>query len=160
MEINQISNLLSNRPKGSIAWIQIRRLGKTKAAFKSENIEKVSRFPFQVGVDYSNRSPVKQAVEDGLRDAPQLPKHIKKVFTLNGIKFWRGHNGKIYLPIPSSGERKFSQWLQDGKPVEVNLIREKLISSEFPNKLTKAETESKGQALFFAPTIENIESIA
>ena len=160
MNITTLSKKLSSKPKGSIAWITVKRPAKLRAAFKSENIEKVSRFPFQVGIDYAKRSPVKDAVEAGERAAPELPKHIKEAFVSDGIKFWRGHNGKIYLPIPSSGEMKRSEWLQDGSPVESELIREKLLASEFSKRQSKSEAESKGQVLFFAPTIENIEEIA
>jgi len=160
MTVEEIALALQDR-QNKLFSIEVRRSANLRAAFKNLVIEKKSNYQ-GILCDYARRGPVREAIESGERDAPVLPSHIQEVFYCDGVKFWRGKNGEVYFPMPITGNNVKVVWFLNNEPVPFDDIKEYLLSSEIP-KVTSAEkkasTEDKGQALFNAIKITNIQRI-
>lgn len=154
MQINEIAKRLENRQPGTFFTVKMRRPAKVRKGV-TDQIEKESEAYAQL-CDYAARKPVREAVEAGERDAPELPSHIAEVFRIGAVRFWRGHNGKVYLPcVVNGGPTAKATWLRNGEPVDKAEIEPMLLASE-----TAKRTEPKeGQAAFFGVSIENILEI-
>lgn len=114
--------------------------------------------------DYSNRSPVKTAVADGERDAPELPSHIAEAFYVGGVRFWRGkgENPKIYLAMCAVDNPTVPpkvQWYMNDEPCNKDAVQPFLLASENVKPQAKETIEDKGQARFFGIDITNILEI-
>jgi membrane carboxypeptidase/penicillin-binding protein PbpC len=159
MQVNEIVQALSSKNKGAFFSVTIL---KNCATLKSatEVVEKETRMTVQF-CDYSARAAVKNAVEDGTREAPELPSHIEKTFTEGNVKFWQGRNGTIYMPLPLAGSKSTAHWYLNGEEVPYKEVEPYLLASEKPKvKKDKEELAEKGQVPFVAPKIENIIRIA
>lgn len=161
MKKEQVIAALATRARGTFATITVNRAAKVRKAFEAVDLRKESKIQFQIGVDYANRRPVREAVESGEREAPELPAYVASVETVDGVKLWHHTNGNISLPLPQGGNGATrSQWLLGGQPVEESEIAGMLLASELKTKQNKEETEAKGQAMFNTIKLENIVSIA
>ncbi len=159
MNISEIAKALNQKPKGTIFTYTIGRKAKTRKSYDGAEIIKKSVAQGMVGTDYANRKPVREAVENGERDAPELPSHIAETFTVDGIKFWRGSNGNVYFPVCATGNKPQTQWLIDGESVDLDEIKDFLLASEYAKSPSKEDLADKGQVPFVAVNIENIEAI-
>ena len=153
----EIANALASKSAGQFFTIRTRRDGKVRKG-TADSIQKVSTMQGML-TDYARRKAVREAVESGERDAPELPKHIAESFTEGGVRFWRGHNGKVYFPVCLTGNAPKSQWYRNGAEVTLDDIREALLASETAPRPDKTETEERGQALFVAVGIESVEAV-
>lgn len=159
MDIIQIAQALSQKPKGTIFTYRIERKAKTRKSYDGGTITKTSIAQGMVGTDYANRKPVREAVENGERDAPELPSHIEEAFITDGIRFWRGKNGEIYFPVCATGNKSKTSWAIDGEEVSLDEIKDYLLSSELPKEVNKDDLADKGQVPFIAVNINNIAAI-
>lgn len=155
MTKEQIASIIKDR-KGQFFTITVQRPAKTLQG--APNIEKRSEYQGQ-NCDYANRSPVRTGVEEGNREAPVLPSHIKEVVMIEGVKFWLGHNGQYYFPMPITGNKPKVAWYLENELSTFENVQQFLYASEKTKKPTKEETEEKNQVLFNAIKIENIVSI-
>ena len=107
---------------------------------------------------YGKRRSVREAVEKGEREAPQL-KAWQKVVMVDGVRFI-AHvtKGTFYLGFPVMSFGK-SSWTLDGKPTTKEALREFFQPSAFTPAPTKADFNALGQDLYRSPKIENIESM-
>lgn len=152
-----IAAAIEGRGKGQYYSLVMRRPGKLRKSAGDMNIVKESRVTGQLA-DYSHRSSVRTAVEEGERDAPELPGYVERVSYIGNVKFWHGRNGKTYLPV-TVAQSHTAQWYWNDAPVEIATIAEYLLASETAERESKAEIEEKGQAQFFAVSLDNIASI-
>lgn len=149
----QIAQTLSKKRAGSIFTLVIQREAKT---FKgSPRIEKVTKMQGML-CDYANRTPVKEGVASGIRGEVELPSHIEKSVFVEGVRFWQGSKGQIYLPVTVSGNKQEVIWLLEGRPVQKSEIEQYLLSSEKQVKPDKEELAEKGQVPFVSVKIENV----
>jgi hypothetical protein len=160
MTITEIVQALSSKKKGTIFTYVIARPAKTRAKYVGDAITKTSVAQGMVGTDYANRKAVKEGVEDGIRDEVELPSHIVESFIMDGIRFWRGKSGDIYLPVCATGNRSQTSWQIGGVDTTLDEIKDVLLSSEYAKKTpTKDDLAEKGQVPFLAVKIENIAEI-
>lgn len=158
MEATAIALALTNRQKGSFYTIEMQRPAKTFKTYSGAVIEKHSTLQ-GILCDYANRSPVKNAVADGMRDEPELPSHIQTAFSIGNVKFWLGKNGKTYLAVCATGNEPKVQWYLGGQPVRKSDVEQYLLASEKQKPAEKEETEDKGQAVFFGIDVTNILAV-
>ena len=158
MTVSQIASILTAKQGGSFYSVKVNRPGKVRKGV-ADNITKVSVFQGMLA-EYSNRKPVKDAVVAGERDTPIMPVWAESI-EIEGMRFWRNvKNGNLYLPVCVTGNPSKAQWYRNGEPVNLDDVKDNLLASEYAPKPSKEETEEKGQALFVAVSVENIESIA
>jgi hypothetical protein len=157
MDAISIAKLLANRAAGSFYSVTMKRRAKTFKTYTGGVIEKESTMTGILCL-YANRAPVKTAVEDGIREEPELPSHIANSFKIGNVNFWAGKNGKTYLTLCAIGKPKV-QWYLDGEPCAKSDVQEFLLASETSKPIDKDETEEKGQAVFFGIDVENILSV-
>lgn len=154
----EISTALESRKGGQFVTVFISRPAHLRAAFKGMDIRKNSRVQVQLA-SYANRKAVKEAVEAGTRDAPELPSHISHVETIGNVRFWKGKNGKTYFPYPVIGGNTTSEYVQNGNVVDAESIRQFCLASEFPNRASVETLAERGQVPFIGVTVENIKDI-
>lgn len=167
MKKQEILKALGKLQPGSLCVVTVNREALTRAATpEAGKIRKETIYHFQLCA-YANRKPVRKAIEAGLRDEPELPRHIRKSENAgNGLKFWIGYNGVEYLALPVFGDRaKFTvTWTRDGKPVNVKDIWQYLTAEERRSveraKYEKKEREAKGQAVARGVKLTNVKSIS
>lgn len=155
MDATSIAKALENRKPGSFFSVKMRKVAKT---FKgvTEVVEKESTMTGQL-CDYSARAAVKNAVNEGERDAPELPSHIENSFMEGSVKFWQGKTGTVYLPMPLAGNKTKVQWYLGGNPVEYAEVEPYLTSADKPKeRKDKDELAEIGQVPFVGINIENI----
>jgi len=152
-----IANTLANR-QNQFFTIKVRRPAKVRKSLPAPAIEKESLYQGLL-CDYARRAPVREAVEAGEREAPVLPSHIKEVYHINGVKFWRGNNEQEYFPMPISGNKPKVTWYADGHEVPFDDIKMYLLASETNTKPAKAEVEENNQVLFNSIKLENIVEV-
>lgn len=158
MTVSQIASILTAKQGGSFYSVKVNRPGKVRKGV-ADNITKVSVFQGMMA-EYSNRKPVKDAVDAGDRNAPVMPVWAESV-EVEGMRFWRNiKTGQHYLPVCVTGNPSKATWFRNGEEVTLDAIKDSLLASEYAPKPTKEETEEKGQALFVAVSVDNIESIA
>jgi hypothetical protein len=104
-------------------------------------------------VEYSNRREVREAIEEGVREAPELPKWAEIVM-LEDIKFWRHtEKGSMYFPVVLSGNSPTSEFIVNDEVVEPDTLN--LYAADKP----KPRNVKEGQVPFFTASIENIVRI-
>jgi hypothetical protein len=158
MTPHEISDALETRKGGQFVTVFISRPAHLRAAFAHMNIRKISRVQLQLA-DYANRAPVKEAVENGTREAPVLPKHISHVETIGNVRFWIGFNGKTYLPYPVIPGNTTTEYTMNGKVVTADVIKSYCLASEFPNRPSVEALAERGQVPFIGVTVENVMDI-
>lgn len=154
MTIEQIAQTLSQRGAGEIFTVEMIRPAKVRKGV-SQDIKKHSVFQGQ-HCDYANRSPVREAIEAGVRDEPQLPGHIAYSFQEDGVRFWQGKNGEVYLPVVIFDGHNKTTWYSNGAEVAKSDIAMYLLASE--NSKPKDNTD-KGQVPFVGINVQNILDI-
>lgn len=150
MNSEDIVSVIKPMKPGSFYSIVIEKLIKTK-----DGVEVLKRTTAQgmAKVEYSNRREVREAVEEGVREAPELPAWAEIVM-IDDIKFWR-HTGKgsLYFPVVLSGNSPTSEFIVDGEVVEPDTLN--LYAADKPKKREVKE----GQVPFFTVSVENIVKI-
>jgi hypothetical protein len=159
MTTEQVAAALATKRKGTIFTLRVARPAKLRAGSRDMDIVKASVMQGMANTDYASRGPVREAVALGERDAPALPKHIEKTFTENDVKFWKGHNGEIYLPVCLTGNHAEVTWLQDGEEVSLDEIKDHLLASEYASRTDKDDLAERGQVPFIGVNVKHIESV-
>lgn len=154
MDIDSIAQSISERGLGQMFTVEMIRPAKVRSGVAID-IQKHSVFQGQ-HCDYANRTPVREAVEAGVRSEPELPRHISHSFIVDGVRFWQGFNNEIYLPVVLFGGNSKTTWYRNSQPVEKTDIAMYLLASE--NTERKDNTD-KGQVPFVGINIQNILSI-
>ncbi len=157
MTPEQIAEKLVSRAKGQLYTIKSRRPCKLR---KGVNLE-IFKETEQQGMlcDYSRRGPVREGVESGEREAPELPKGVKAVKHIGGVKFYEMFNSNICLSVPLSGNPPKSKYLINDKEVTPEEINDYLLASEKVEPESKEELEKIFQAPFKMISVKNIVSI-
>jgi len=155
MDAQTIASQLADKKPGQFFTVLVRREAKTYKSYDGAVIEKESVMQ-GILCDYANRAPVKNAVEDGMRDEPELPVHIDHAFKIGNVKFWQGKNGKVYLCVVATGNEPKAQWYLGGEPCKKEDVAPFLMASESPKKVEKEDLEEKGQVRFFGISLENV----
>ena len=164
MDAQGIANALANRNKGCFFTVYINRPAELRGGVGNVNIRKASRVQGMLA-DYANRAPVKEAVAEGERDAPKLPKWVANVFHIGNVKFWRGNcgpngePGQEYLPVCVVGNNTTSEWLLNGAVVDESEIAPYLAGKELTKPRSKQTAEESGQAIFIAIKLQNVVEI-
>lgn len=160
MSPQAIAQALDDRKAGQFVTVFINRKAHLRKQWEMLDIRKISRIQIQLS-SYANRAPVKEAIENGTRDAPQLPKHISHITTIGNVRFWVGHNGKIYFPYPLIDTNTSSEYLMNGKPITVDALKAHCycLASEFPNRPSKESLAERGQVPFVGVSVEHITAI-
>lgn len=155
MEIQEITEALSQREAGQVYTVEMMRPAKVRKG-TSFDIQKHSVFQGQF-CDYANREPVKSAIESGVRGEPELPGHISHSFVQDGVRFWQGNNGEVYLPVVlfNSGNTKVT-WYRNGVEVNKNDVAMFLLASETSNP---KDNTDKGQVPFVGINIKHLLDI-
>ena len=155
-----IAETLKGLNKGSFFTITSRHKAKV---FKGvpDIVEKQSKYQGMVAVDYANRAAVKESVANGERDAPKLLTYVKESFIIHQTKFWRGHNGQVYLPVAVTGNKPQNQWYLNDKPCDYADVEALLHASEKPkkSKVNKDALAERGQVPFIGIKVEHIIKI-
>jgi hypothetical protein len=161
MTKKQIEKALGKRAAGSFCVVTVARPMATRASCPHE-ITKRTQYRFQL-TTYARREPVARGVATGQRDAPELPPWIKRSEILkNGLKFWHGHNGQVYLALPVFGDGgKFkSEFFIDGEVATKRKVNKFLTAAEKRNlekvKTEKIEREAKFQAMARGVKLEHV----
>jgi hypothetical protein len=154
MQIEEIAQILSQREAGQVFTVEMIRPGKVRKG-TAQDIQKHSVFQGQ-HCDYANRSPVREAIEAGVRGEPELPGHIAYSFQENGVRFWQGKNSEVYLPVVVFDSHKKSTWYSNGVEVPKSDIAMYLLASE--TSKPKDNTD-KGQVPFVGINIKHILDI-
>lgn len=157
MTANEIATILSAKRGGSFFTVQTARPAKVRKGVEAV-IVKTSVMQGMIA-DYANRKAVREAIEAGDRDAPEMPSWAEAV-EIGGVRFWRNlKSGAHYLPVVLSGNKARSEWTMDGQAVSVDDIRELLLASETAPKPSKDDLADKGQVPFIAVGVDNITAI-
>jgi membrane carboxypeptidase/penicillin-binding protein PbpC len=161
MTVQEINQAIEPKRKGTIFTFEVKRPAKVrKSSELMINIEKLSIMQGMVGTQYANRKPVREAVANGVRPEVELPSHIEETFTEGATLFWRGRNGKVYLPVCLTGNKPKTTWLANGEKVDLESIKEHLLASEYAKKRpSQQELEEKGQAPFASIDVDHIIAI-
>jgi hypothetical protein len=152
MEKQAIIEKLGTRRKGAFATIVTRKeLGKgdvlAKLANEAGKIEKISIFQVKLN-SYSSRKDIRGAIERGEREAPTLPAHIESSEALqNGLNFWIGKNGQIYLALPTANTKSKAIYFRSGAKVSKQEIAHFLC------------VKKGGESKFVTPKLENIHEV-
>lgn len=157
MTPEQIAQRLQNRQRGSIFSVVSRRPCKVKKDCDFV-IEKLTNQQAQL-VEYSNRGPVKQGVESGEREAPQLPRGVKSAKYIGGVKFYENYSGKTCLALPLTGNRPQSKYFLNNKEVPFEVVSDYLLASEKIIPETKEQLQKIHQAPFKMIDVTNIREI-
>ena len=159
MNTKEISQALADKKNGTIFTFTTRRPAKIRKSAGDMNIEKMAVMQGMVGTQYADRKPVREAVANGEREEVELPSHIAETFNVDGTRFWRGNNGKEYLPVCITGNKSQVTWLLDGAEVDFDAIKEHLLASEYAKSPSKEELADKGQVPFIGIAVDNILAI-
>jgi len=159
MTTTEIATALESKPKGSIFTLVVTRAGKVRKSYDGKPITKTSIMQGMTNVNYADRKPVREAVANEERDAPELPSHIEDTFMVSKTRFWKGKNGKEYFPVCLTGNKPQAQWYLDGEPVDLDTIKDHLLASEYAERKDKETTEDKGQALFIGVEVSNVTEV-
>lgn len=159
MKTQEISQALDAKQRGTIFTLVTRRPAKIRKSAGDMNIEKVAIMQGMVGTQYADRKPVREAVENGERDAVELPGHIRESFQVGKTRFWRGNNDNEYLPVCITGNKSQVTWLLDGEEVSFEEIKDHLLASEYAKSPSKDDLAEKGQVPFVGINVENIQAI-
>ena len=157
MKIEQISEILSSRPKGTYFQIVSRRPAKTRKGVNSY-IEKESRIQGQL-CDYSATKNVREGIESGEREAPHLPKGVKECFYVGKVNFFRYFNGSVALAVNVSGNKPVSRFFKNGQEVSKDAVESDLLASELAEYKTKEQLADKNQSPFRAIKLDNIKEL-
>ena len=157
MTTEQIASILSAKRGGTFYTVTVNRPAKVRKGV-SDTIIKRSVMQGMMA-DYANRKAVREAVESGDRDAPEMPAWAESI-EINGVRFWRNRNsGAEYLPVCITGNNARTTWFRNGAEVALEEIAEALLASEIKPRQDKDELADKGQVPFVAVTVGNIESV-
>jgi len=142
---------MAGKRGGQVYTIYQERPAKTRKG--SPTIIKKGKFQGQL-CEYSNRLPVREAVSEGRRLAPEMPEWAEP-YTVDGVRFWRNKTtGKCYLPVVLFGDNVASEWYIHGNRVDYKDIEPFLLASE------KKHSEPKeGQVPFVVISVEHITRI-
>lgn len=113
--------------------------------------EKRSSFQGRVKVNFANTKEVREGIESGERDAPELPAWAESV-EIDGVRFIRHKgNGRLYLPIaPNPNGSRSSAVFSGGKE----------LTAEEKEALLYAKDNRHGDSLkWMTIAVDNITNI-
>lgn len=100
METKQVVQTLADKKPGQFVTIKLDRVERIGGKKEGRDVRKLSTYQVQVKVSYANRAPVREAIEQGLRDEPALPSWADQV-EYDGVRLWvHKETGEQYLPLP------------------------------------------------------------
>ncbi len=145
MNPHQIAEKLASRARGGIFSIISRRPCKTLKGCPFV-IEKLTK---QQGIlaEYSARKSVKEGIESGERDEPELPKGVRSCYKIGNVKFYEYMNGNTGVAVPLAGNPAISIYYVDGVETPKEKIEHFLLASE----KIKPESKEELQKIFHAP---------
>ncbi len=149
MEKENIIEKVGKRQAGGFVRVIVKKQADILKKFQNEAgaIEKESRFTVQLCA-YANKKDIRESIEAGERDMPVLPAFVEKVEKMqNGLAFWIGKNGQVYLALPTVNTKAESSFFRNGEKVEKNAIAHFL----------KAQSDNK--PAFVTVKLENIAEI-
>lgn len=153
MTKDSIIEKLGARHAGAFVTVNVKKtLGKgdvyAKLASEAGTIEKLTSFQVKLH-PYETRKDIREAIEAGEREKPSLPVFVESVEKLkNHLTFWHGKNGQVYLALPSGNTETKTKFFRNGKEVSREEIARFLCA------------KSGDRPKFYAPKLENIESVA
>jgi len=154
MQKSNIIEKLGARHAGAFVTINVKKtLGKgdiyAKLASEAGKIEKLTRLQVKLH-PYATRKDIKEAIASGEREMPTLPAYVESVEKLeNHLTFWKGKNGTEYLALPSANTEAKTTFFRNGKEVSKEEIAHFLCAKNSGEK-----------PKFYAPKLENVESVA
>lgn len=157
MTPEQITQRLAIRKNGQFFTVKTRRPCKTRKGVDCI-IEKESVYQGQL-CDYSAKFAVKQGIESGERDAPELPKGMKNSFKDGNAKFYNGFNDQKYWGVTIEGNKSKSKYYKNGQIIDKDQILDDLLASEKSPPKDKKELAEKCQAPFVLLKVENVLEI-
>jgi len=156
MTKTKLLQTLGTRQNGGIFTVKSRRTCRVK-----KNAPQIVKESVYQGMkcDYSSRKNVREAVTEGLREAPELPRGVKNCFYESGVKFYEGFDGSISLAVPVVGNKPQSKFFIGGKEISPEEAESYLLASEKPKEKTKAELKELGQEIFRRIKLDNIVEV-
>lgn len=151
MTVEEIVKVVKPMSKGTFYSIVIEKDIKTK---DGRIVTKRTTAQGMAKVEYSNRSEVKEAIEEGIREAPEMPAWAE-IAMIEDIKFWKhSTKGSMYFPVVVSGNAPKSVFIADGEVVSPDTLN--LYAADKP----KERVLKEGQVPFLTASIENIVSLS
>jgi hypothetical protein len=144
--------------KGGMFTVQVDRPAKLKKAFENTDLRVHSSMQLQKA-GYGRIKAVREAVESGEREAPQLPKWINPatVRVEHGLRFGQHWNGTEYLMQPLfDGNKTTKFFVLNGEKIQLDYIKDMVLSDEYREKPSKQDLAKKGQAPCVSIKLTNI----
>lgn len=118
------------RAKGNFVTIDTERTITLKG--DAGEVVKQSTYQVMTGTAYGSRRDVREAIEAGERDMPELPIWAELVPCDNpAIRLWKHkQTGREYFVGIPSGNRGSSRWFKGGEPVEYAEIESDLYAKD------------------------------
>jgi len=162
MKKSEIIKALGHVPAGGFFSITVLRPAHLNASHKEVDLQVESVFQMQKAA-YSKRKAVREAVANGEREAPTLPKWLdpQSLESVKGIHFASHWNGTEYLRQPQfEGNKTSKKFLLNGKEISPEDVRGMVqVSKEFRSRPSTETLASKGQVRFNTVKLENVNSV-
>jgi hypothetical protein len=151
MELSTVIEKLTAKRGGQFTTIVLDRIERFGGKKEGRDVRVISRYQVLAHAIYANCATVREAVEQGDRQPPQLP-NWAEAREIGGVRFWiHKTSGEIYLPVPTIGTNRRKNFYDPVTGTEID-------KAELNIKPKPAPKE--GQAPFTACNIVNIASIA
>lgn len=151
METKQVVQTLADKKAGQFVTIKLDRVERIGGKKQGRDVRKLSTYQVQVKVSYANRQPVREAIEQGVRDEPALPSWADQV-EYDGVRLWvHKETSEQYLPLPLVNSFHKVEYLDPDSGAEID-----------PStlKLPKKQPLKEGQVPFAACKLANITHIS
>jgi len=151
METKQVVQTLADKKPGQFITIKLDRVERIGGKKEGRDVRKLSTYQVQVKVSYANRQPVREAIEQGLRDEPTMPSWADQV-EYDGVRLWvHKQTGEQYLPLPLVDSFHRVEYSDPDSGVKIDPAT---------LKLPKKQPLKEGQAPFAACKLVNITHIS
>lgn len=151
METKQVVQTLADKKPGQFITIKLDRVERIGGKKEGRDVRKLSTYQVQVKVSYANRQPVREAIEQGLRDEPTMPSWADQV-EYDGVRLWvHKQTGEQYLPLPLVNSFHRVEYSDPDSGVKIDPAT---------LKLPKKQPLKDGQVPFAACKLVNITHIS
>jgi len=151
METKQVVQTLADKKPGQFITIKLDRVERIGGKKEGRDVRKLSTYQVQVKVSYANRQPVREAIEQGLRDEPTMPSWADQV-EYDGVRLWvHKQTGEQYLPLPLVDSFHRVEYSDPDSGVKIDPAT---------LKLPKKQPLKEGQVPFAACKLVNITHIS
>jgi hypothetical protein len=151
METKQVVQTLADKKPGQFITIKLDRVERIGGKKEGRDVRKLSTYQVQVKVSYANRQPVREAIEQGLRDEPTMPSWADQV-EYDGVRLWvHKQTGEQYLPLPLVNSFHKVEYSDPDSGVKIDPAT---------LKLPKKQPLKEGQVPFAACKLVNITHIS